>query len=260
MCGRYGEETGKNLRLLRFRHKDRHLFLSTAANKTAAQLGVSHLDTIDVSSLTESTAEVPNHAASRKASNKKRTKSSGKVKRKKKNQVPCVSSPRQEHEQARIEHSKMLSIVFDEAASTFRDIRQKLNSMSIQKSPPRTRRGRANVAPVLIEPLASPGAAGGKAGKKHFEVRVGEQSSLYMTSRRSPPSRRTLVDLHGMSKTGALNMLDEALPLWVEEAMEEYPFVGTVRIVTGGGNQVLAEAVQGWIARNKQVANAPQST
>ncbi|EJK59142.1 hypothetical protein THAOC_20671 [Thalassiosira oceanica] len=207
---RYSEETGGNLRLLRFRHRDRQLFLSSAANKTAEQLGLSHLDTIDVSSstATELPAQVPSCVASRKSSNKKKTKSPG-------------------------------------------------------KTLPRTRRQRTNVAPLSIEPAVCPSASyivGGKAGKKYFEVRVGEQSSLYTTSRRSPPSRRTLVDLHGMSKTRALNRLDEGLPLWVEDAMEEYPFVGTVRIVTGGGNQILADAVRGWIARNKQVANAPQSS
>jgi len=262
---RYSEETGGNLRLLRFRHRDRQLFLSSAANKTAEQLGLSHLDAIDVSSstATELPAQVPSCVASRKSSNKKKAKSPGKVKRRKKSQVRFVSSPRQELEQARIEHSKLLSIVFDEAASTFRGIRQKLNSIHTHKTLPRTRRQRTNVAPLSIEPAVCPSASyivGGKAGKKYFEVRVGEQSSLYTTSRRSPPSRRTLVDLHGMSKTRALNRLDEGLPLWVEDAMEEYPFVGTVRIVTGGGNQILADAVRDWIARNKQVANAPQSS
>lgn len=111
----------------------------------------------------------------------------------------------------------MLSIVFDEAASTFRGIRQKLNSMNIQKTPTRPRRGRSKIASLSIEqPAVRPSVnfiVGGKAGKKHFEVRVGEQSSLYTTSRRPSPSRRTLVDLRGMDKTGALNSLDEGLPL-----------------------------------------------
>jgi len=110
----------------------------------------------------------------------------------------------------------MLSIVFDEAASTFRGIRQKLNSMNIQKTLPMPRIGRSKVDPLSLEPTVRPSANfifGGKAGKKHFEVRVGEQSSLYTTSRRPSPSRRTLVDLRGMDKTGALNSLDEGLPL-----------------------------------------------
>ena len=39
----------------------------------------------------------------------------------------------------------------------------------------------------------------------------------------------------------------------------EYPFVVLVKIVYGGGSQILAEAVAGWIKQNKQVANAPKS-
>lgn len=40
---------------------------------------------------------------------------------------------------------------------------------------------------------------------------------------------------------------------------EEYPFVIQVKIVCGGGNQILVEAVENWIRQSKNVAMAPKS-
>lgn len=59
------------------------------------------------------------------------------------------------------------------------------------------------------------------------------------------------IDLHGLTKDGALAELDA-----VDIAMKGwYPWI----LVCGGGGQVLAEAVEDWIKRNKNAANAPKS-
>ena len=69
-----------------------------------------------------------------------------------------------------------------------------------------------------------------------------------------------MIDLHGLTKKQALSKLNESLPVWSEIAMKgAYPFVIQVKIVCGGGSQVLSEAVQDWIRQNKNGANAPKS-
>ena len=104
-------------------------------------------------------------------------------------------------------------------------------------------------------------------------VQVGEESSLYKTSKPFANHNRLqnsssllsarkviTIDLRGLTKAYALAKLDESLPGLVSEAMRgEYPFVVLVKIIHGGGNQILAEAVAKWIKQNKQVANAPKS-
>ena len=69
-----------------------------------------------------------------------------------------------------------------------------------------------------------------------------------------------MVDFHGFTKEEALSKLDDCLPEWTHIAMQgQYPWVILVKIVCGGGNQILAEAVKNWIQCNKHVASAPKS-
>ena len=105
-------------------------------------------------------------------------------------------------------------------------------------------------------------------------VLVGNAENHYKTSKRSKGKKlrqpesgdrarggsNRKVDLHGLTKEQALVKLDQLLPEWVDRAMKsEYPFVIKVRIVCGGGDQVLAEAVAAWIRRQTNVAIAPKS-
>ena len=109
----------------------------------------------------------------------------------------------------------------------------------------------------------------GKAGKSHFNVRVGEVENLYKTTKPSKITTvtktrcvddRISIDLHGCTKDEALRKLDECLPQWIDMAMKSnYPFVVSVTIVCGKGSQVLSEVVETWIKKNKKVANAPKS-
>ena len=69
-----------------------------------------------------------------------------------------------------------------------------------------------------------------------------------------------MIDLHGLTAEEAVYRLDKHLPSWIEIAMKgTYPFVIPVKIVCGGGSQILAEVVENWIKQNDNVANAPKN-
>jgi len=172
-------------------------------------------------------------------------------------------------------HSKALSKVFEEAESAFRSIRQRLNAMNLECMKPKTKKAATKLVPPIPQSIDNPSTAGegGKAGKSHVFVQVGEESNLYKTSkplsnrsnqcsssRSTATNKAIVIDLHGLTKTEALAKLDKALPVWVNMAMKGgYPFLVLVKIVHGGGNQVLEEVVASWIRQNRQVANAPKS-
>jgi len=160
--------------------------------------------------------------------------------------------------------------VFVEAEPKFKDIRKKLNEMNLKCSKKKTRSPRAiqtKHVPVVFQPVDNPPEDGikGKAGKTQFIVNVGETSNLYNKSTKpsSVGSGRKqddiMIDLHGFTAKEALNKLDESLPSWIDTAMKgAYPFVIPVKIVCGGGSQILAEVVEKWIKQNDNVANAPK--
>ena len=49
----------------------------------------------------------------------------------------------------------------------------------------------------------------------------------------------------------ALQVLNESLPVWMENAMHEYPWTVVVNIIYGGGNQIISESVEHWIRKTK---------
>ena len=92
------------------------------------------------------------------------------------------------------------------------------------------------------------------------EANVGEVQNLHRTTKSSRQglSSKFALDLHGHSREGALCWLDESLELWVDAAMKgSYPFLVQVTIVCGCGNQILEEAVEGWIRATRNVGKAP---
>ena len=62
------------------------------------------------------------------------------------------------------------------------------------------------------------------------------------------------IDLHGLTKEQALTKLDESLPGWVDIARKVHMI--QVRIICGGGNHILAVAVEDWIRRNSRRESA----
>ncbi|KAK1741844.1 hypothetical protein QTG54_007417 [Skeletonema marinoi] len=104
-----------------------------------------------------------------------------------------------------------------------------------------------------------------KAGKTAYPVLVsGEVSNIFKTSKQrrkklSSRSDKIILDLHGMTKQHALELLEKSLPTWIDQAMKgDHPYVLPVDIICGGGSQLLSEVVANWIRNKPQVANRPK--
>ena len=163
-----------------------------------------------------------------------------------------------------LQHSKLLSKVHDEVYPRLKKIRQRLNNLLIERSPVKVKAPRIQSGSQNITPKENPCTIGlgGKAGKSHFNIQVGEVSNLYKTSKASHYTLGSLptLDLHGYSSEEALKKLDYSLKVWVEMAMHEsYPFILQAEIVCGCGSQTLSEVVDTWIRSNKDVCNAPKN-
>ena len=101
---------------------------------------------------------------------------------------------------------------------------------------------------------------GGKAGKSNLYNTTKPTARGNQSSRSSAQKSCSMLDLHGLAVDEALAKLDESLPTWVDAAMKgEYPWVIPVKIVCGGRSQLLSEAVETWIKKTDQVANAPKN-
>ncbi len=156
----------------------------------------------------------------------------------------------------------MLSIIFDEANPQFKNIRQKLNNLTLEQTPAKVK----SVSPRVHvrEPTAtniSSFSLDNKAVKTHFNILAGEVSNLYKSTKPSKKTKEHMVsitiDLHEYTKEAAVRKLDESLPSWIDAAMHgNYPFVIPVTIICGAGGQVLSEVVEQWIRDNERVANA----
>jgi len=194
---------------------------------------------------------------SKKKKNKKHKKS------KKKRAQPLVIEKTEG--ELRGEHSKLLGKVYEEAESQFKEIRQRLNAMNLERTKPklRTSPSKSQSAVEVVDNPLDDDQLGGKAGKTQFIIQVGEVSNLYKTTKSTSRGRRQddiMIDLHGLTAEEAVYKLDKHLPDWVDTAMKgTYPFVIPVKIVCGGGSQILAEVVENWIRQNDHVANAPKN-
>ena len=275
LCRDYSRGGNLSLKSTRFSFEGKLLFLSSVGKKTLQELGLKDGSIIQVSVSPNSDQPPKDTTVESNKSKSKSSKSKNKKRKnntkKKKTVVPNnLYEVVSEEEMHRREHSKAISKVLEEAERTkFKAIRQQLNNMNLERTNPKSRMARAKPPVIIDNPLTS--GVGGKAGKSYTLVQVGEESSLYKTSK--PLSNRNgrsashlsagkaiAVDLRGLTKGNALAKLDETLPDLVSKAMRgEYPFLVLVKIIHGGGSQILAEAVAGWIKQNKQVANAPKS-
>ena len=151
--------------------------------------------------------------------------------------------------------------VLAEAQPLFKKKREKLNELNLKRTKPKQKTAHTKAKNVVDEQVNNPRNTGGKAGKTHFNIRVGEVSNLYKTAKTSVTSKRVnsiTIDLHGCTKSEALSKLNSSLPYWVDTAMKgDYPFILPVTIICGAGSQILAEVVEKWIKSNGKVANAP---
>ena len=267
----YAEGRRLSLRSFRFVYGGSTLFLSSVGKQTPIDLGMKDGDVITVVNLEAGKEEKEKPVVSKvvskqkKKSPKKRTKG----KQKKKRVQPLVIQ--QTEVELKVEHSKKLGRVHEQAESQFKLIRQHLNNLVLERSKPKSKKKKKKVKEPLqsisqpVNYTPSSIGLGGKAGKTHYTIQVGEVSNLYKTSKRrrsshSPPTNQLKIDLHGLTRQESIKSLDDSLPIWQERAMSgSYPFVVPVEIVCGGGSQVLSEVVEQWIRNNDQVANAPQT-
>jgi hypothetical protein len=279
---KYAEDRKLSLRQLRFTYEGRTLFLSSVGQKTPQDLGMKHLDSIMVidsaaRAASQESEESENSSSDESKENSKpsvdqKSRSKRKGKRPKSRRASWAGPEAiiNEAERLKLIHSRQLSRVFTEVAPQFELIRQRLNALNLECTPPKVKRNRKKM-PVSIDPLplavANPSdvGVGGKAGTPFYAVHVGEPDNLYNTAK----NRRSLqqvqgqksisIDLHGMTKEEALSELDAKLPEWIDIAMRgAYPWVIPVVIICGGGNQILSEAVEKWIKGNENVAKAPK--
>ena len=257
------ENNEVELRSLRVQHAGRSVFLSEIGKKTARELQMTnglhvtynqHLDTEEEK---DQTTEKPKRQKQQTCAKRKH-----KAKGRRKKSAPALPTE-DTHEKCKRSWMDSMQQVFGEAQQAFKEIRQELDAMNLQRTAPKERKRQQKSEPE-DEPIANPSAdgLGGKAGRSQFIVQVGDVSNLYKTAKPNLRQARTdniMLDLHGLTKGEALETLDECLAQWVDMAMQEPPFVILVKIVCGGGSQTLAEAVEGWIRNRKNVANAPKS-
>ena len=139
-----------------------------------------------------------------------------------------------------------------------------INNLSLERSLPKAKSKSIQSTISAKQPVFNPptDGLGGKAGKTKFVILVGETENLYKTPkllRVHCYSTKAEIDLHGCTREEAVKRLDDSLPQWIEMAMEgTHPWVISVLIVCGGGNQILSQAVECWIRKKDQVANAPK--
>ena len=238
--------------------------MSTCGNKTLDELSITHRSYITVSEVQPVVSAPPkenvkpkNNQTTRKNGSKKK-KGGGKSKTKRSGN--CTYATNTTQEDYRVDHSKRLSLIFEEAEPAFKEIRRRLSNLSLKKTLPKDRSVSKNDTEDKTETNPRDGV-GSKAGKVVIPLLVGHAQQLYQSSKTGKQNvgRAISIDLHGCSKDEALDKLVSSLPIWVDSAMMgEYPFVVAVDVVCGGGNQVL-ETVETWVRRNPQVANRPKS-
>lgn len=255
-----------SLRSYRFSYDGRPLFLSSVGKKTPSDLGMQDNANIIVTELTRVNKE--NDAPSKIPSTRSNTDKTGNKGKQKMGSQPRKHPPVIEKtaEELKIEHSKILGKLHEEAQPQLKLIRQRLNSLLIQRKPPKVKSShRSNSEPRHPPTIykSSSDDLCGKAGKSHYAVQVGEVANLYKTSKRRTSSHQQKflkLDLHGFTKEEALDALNESLPQWNDIAMSgSYPFIIPVEIICGCGSQILSEVVEQWIKCTEQVANAPKS-
>ena len=264
----YKSMKNKPKSVFRVKYMGKTMFLSSSGNTSLHQLKITHrsfITLVEVKPPSQSTnapvAKKDKQVSTKNIGNKS-TKKGGKKSKKKRREGNNYEN--KGHDHFKVEHSKRMSLVFEEVDAKFKDIRTRLGSLVLKNMRPKDKdksalRKRDSSGIKLDLP---PEGVGGKAGKVLFPLLVGEVENLYVSTKKGNKQNLiTLsVDLHGCSGEDAIKILDRQLPSWVYTAhMGVHPFLIKIDVVCGGGNQVLSEHVAQWVRKNKQVANRPKS-
>jgi hypothetical protein len=255
-CNIYAKKRGISIKYLQFSYKGKMMFLSDMTDGTPETLGIRVNDVIMVYLRSDSNKENMTDTSNQKhrATTNKKNKMVWKKSSRGKAQIKLDKHTITVEDYKR-QHSMILSKLHEEMQPRLRDIRMKLNTLDIERQPPKSKNkgGRkcTKEEPIDLDALPRSGV-GGRAGRHHFVVQVGEVQNLYKTTKSSaltPRQSRSSVhtlDLHGSTREEAIARLNESLEEWVDIAMKGYdPFVITAVIVCGCGTRVLSETVQG---------------
>jgi len=166
---KYAEDRDISVKSLRVKYKDKTLFISSIGKKTPLDLGIKEDDILEITIMqlqTETTKEQPKQSSpkgkNKKNNNKKKHKKSNKKR-------PVQIAP---PEDLKGEHSKLLGKIHEEADPTFKEIRQRLNAMNLERTKPKQRtspsKTTAKPKEVVDNPLDDGQLLGGKAGKTQF--------------------------------------------------------------------------------------------
>jgi DNA-nicking Smr family endonuclease len=273
----YAKLVGTQIKFVRFKYKERPLFLSRVKNKSASDLGMQNYDKIHAWHITDRTIETSKPSKVQRIEKKKSKQTKRGTKARGKNRVSPKKLPYHHidmEKKWKQLHSMAISRVFEEAATIFKEIRQKLDALNLERTKPKSKRIniKTNLTTCTTKSIDNPNSEGlrGKAGKTQYAIHVGEVNNLYKSSKkrskqRKHKTRRNItnenitIDLHGLTAVEAESKLNESLPVWVKIAMHgSYPFVTRVNIICGGGAQILSEVVEKWIKQNEKVSNAPK--
>lgn len=250
------------LETIRFKHNNKMIFASSSRKKKLFQLDICDGDEVYVEAIAledDSPSKVTNNSNKRSKGGKKKSPRKGARKKRAKAEP---SRPREfTIEDYKRMHCKAMEPVFDEARDRFKKIRNRIDALTLVRTPRKVRTPTNAAAVEQSSWVKLPESrAGAKPGKKAYPILVGEENNLYnpsLAKKRLPD--RMVLDLHGYTIKVALEKLDKNFPIWLDAAMRgDYPFVVSVDIICGSGNQILSEVVAQWIRRNKNVANRPK--
>ena len=267
----FANQRGTNLRSLRLSYKGKRMFISSVWNKCPKELSMQDEDVIHVVVSEEEkavTKPIQQHTPKMKTQKKKKQagkKSKAKKKPLSKEEIVMTM------EDYKAQHSLAFTKVFEELQPRLKEIRIGLNALDLQCQPKKGKNtaSKKNMIQEAVGHTLPGPEIGGKAGKSHFVIQVGEVQNLYKTTKASSTSSPISIvkqggiptlDLHGCTKEESIVKLDESLEAWFEIAMTgSYPFVITAVIICGCGSQVLSETVQDWIKSTSRVRNAPKN-
>lgn len=233
------------------------LFFASDRYKTFERLGVEDGDVLEAVEMKQEPSAGVNaesiNSKVTKAKSKKTTKKKTKraSKRAKSTTVKLDQNQKTDH----FEHSKLLSAVLVEAEPTFKELRQRLNALSIHKSKPKLRVSTPNETELQCDDALTIAFTdeSRKAGKPVYHVLVGHPDCLYISNKKKATPQCAAhfsIDLHGCSENRALDLLDSAVNMWIDSAMTgDFPWVVRVDIICGRGT--LSETVQQWIKEQK---------
>ena len=195
---------GASRYLLRNRTKGSTIFVTSSREKLLWRLVVSNNDVLVKPVQNES---LPPSQVETKSTKKvsKKAKKKGRQTSKKAAPTTVEYNSQDDH---MIQHSKLLSFVFEEAEEVFKHRRQRLNTLVLQKCVPKERTS----IPKAVEDDTGfadafvNSSVDRKAGKSIYPVIVGQTDNLYWSSKKSSlqcTCKHFSIDLHGCSKNEA---------------------------------------------------------